>query len=250
MSDERTAPPFENDHNVYILGAGFSAEAGYPLTNNFMYKMREAALSKQDTERSELEAVLRFRKEASAASYRTTFDPENIEDLFSLATATENSSTRSDMCIAIAETLIYCKNRKFDRIERFQGVFPNEGEDVEGFEHNNVRGQQKYPLIDRLKLYAGIMAGKWGDTPLKSNSFITFNYDLVLEEAFQMWDLPFKYEGLPKPPTDTDRVLGLGYELNYHELPNVFVTDPNQDKAISVIKLHGSINWGVGWGGR
>lgn len=242
---EQTPPDFQNDHNVYILGAGFSSEAGYPLVHNFMDKMREAALTKQGLERRELEAVLRFRKEASAAAYRTTFDPENIEDLFSLAAATENLSTRSDLTIAIAETLIYCKNSVFDRIERFESSFLNDSESIEGFERNNVTGQNRYPLIDRYKLYTGIMAGKWGGTPLELNSFITFNYDMVLEEAFQMWNLPFKYEGLIKPATDTLRALGLGYDLNYHELPNLFVTDPNQDKAISVIKLHGSINWGV-----
>ena len=32
-----------NDHNVYILGAGFAAEAGLPLIKDFMNRMRDAA---------------------------------------------------------------------------------------------------------------------------------------------------------------------------------------------------------------
>jgi hypothetical protein len=31
-----------NDHNVYVLGAGFSREAGYPLIADFTMKMRDA----------------------------------------------------------------------------------------------------------------------------------------------------------------------------------------------------------------
>ena len=32
-----------NDHNVYILGAGFAQEAGLPLIKDFMNQMRDAA---------------------------------------------------------------------------------------------------------------------------------------------------------------------------------------------------------------
>ena len=33
-----------NDRNVYIFGAGFSAEAGLPLIKDFMNRMRDAAV--------------------------------------------------------------------------------------------------------------------------------------------------------------------------------------------------------------
>jgi len=77
---------YHNDHNVYILGAGFSYEAGYPLVRNFMDKMRECASWQKDhgRETKEIEAVLKFRLEAASAAYRVNFDPDNIEDLFSL----------------------------------------------------------------------------------------------------------------------------------------------------------------------
>lgn len=37
------SPKVHNDHNVYILGAGFSVEAGYPVIKDFMNQMRDAA---------------------------------------------------------------------------------------------------------------------------------------------------------------------------------------------------------------
>jgi hypothetical protein len=35
----------QNDHNVYILGAGFSADGGLPLIPNFLTRMQERASS-------------------------------------------------------------------------------------------------------------------------------------------------------------------------------------------------------------
>ena len=32
-----------SDHNVYIFGAGFAAEAGLPVIKDFMNRMRDAA---------------------------------------------------------------------------------------------------------------------------------------------------------------------------------------------------------------
>jgi len=32
----------ENDHNVYILGAGFSAGAGLPVIKNFLLRLRDS----------------------------------------------------------------------------------------------------------------------------------------------------------------------------------------------------------------
>jgi hypothetical protein len=69
-----------NDHNVYILGAGFAREAGLPLIKDFMNQMRDAAawLEDQGGREAELRAigrVLQFRLRAAAAGYRV---PLNI----------------------------------------------------------------------------------------------------------------------------------------------------------------------------
>lgn len=64
-----------NEHNVYILGAGFGAEAGLPVIKDFMNRMRDAAawLKGQTGRERELEAISRvveFRLRAAAAASR------------------------------------------------------------------------------------------------------------------------------------------------------------------------------------
>ena len=231
MSDEITAPPFENDHNVYILGAGFSAEAGYPLIPNFMSKMRETASIAAPENRKEIEYVLNFRLEASSASYRIKFDPENIEDLFSLAAASDNSTNtpNRNIIMAIADTLEYCNRTTPELKENFPGI-PTPP--LDGFGVDNESGSIFINLYD---FFIGFMTGKWGTTPLRSNSFITFNYDLVLEKAFMNWEIPFRYDGL----------LGTGAEPIFHTTHRAFVSDRKQRDAVSLLKLHGSVNWAI-----
>jgi hypothetical protein len=59
-------------------------------------------------------------------------------------------------------------------------------------------------------------------TPKGQNSFITFNYDTLLEEALKELSLPISY----------------GPQLKF---PNVTL-DPKL-QAVPVLKLHGSVNW-------
>lgn len=231
MADEGIAPEFQNDHNVYILGAGFSAEAGYPLIPNFMAKMRETASAMSPENRKELEYVLNFRLEAASASYRIKFDPENIEDLFSLAAASDNSTStpNKNIIMAIADTLEYCRRTTPELKESFPGVL---NPPPEGF---GVDNESSSIFINLYDFFIGIMTGKWGTTPLQLNSFITFNYDLVLEESFMKWKMPFRYEGL----------LGTGAEPKFHTTHSAFVSNPEQREAVSLLKLHGSVNWAI-----
>jgi hypothetical protein len=80
-----------SDHNVYILGAGFSADAGIPVIKHFLNVMRDSLNFLRDQgrewERKAVEDVLVFRKEAASAALRVKLNIENIEDLFSLAAA-------------------------------------------------------------------------------------------------------------------------------------------------------------------
>lgn len=228
---------YHNDHNVYILGAGFSYEAGYPLVRNFMDKMKEAASWQKDhsQETKEIEAVLKFRLEAAAAAYRIQFDPENIEDLFSLSAAKGGSgeTTNRNVIIAIAETLEYCRNKKVDRKVIFFGA-PNPL--PKGFSLDNLENPANL-TIDKFKFYVGLMSGVWGETPYKDNTFITFNYDLLLEEALQEWAIPFRYDGLH------------GYEIpelpNFDESARSIQENEEEENVVSILKLHGSVNWAL-----
>jgi hypothetical protein len=91
----------KNNHNVYILGAGFSVDAGLPTISNFLNQMRDAAdwlaNEHRDDERAAVERVLEFRHSAAAAGYRVNIDLDNIEDLFSLAAARPGESMSRDM---------------------------------------------------------------------------------------------------------------------------------------------------------
>lgn len=156
--DSRKQVAFHNNHNVYILGAGFSADAGYPLMRNFIDKMREAAAQKKSRagEKSdELEGVLRFRLEASSAAYRVQFDPENVEDLFSLTAAVENTTNipYRNMVIAIAETLEFCRFSSERPQEAFPGMRSQHSIPIGFRAENPTSDSTANILIDRYQFY-------------------------------------------------------------------------------------------------
>jgi hypothetical protein len=104
-----------NDHNVYILGAGFAAEAGLPLIKDFMNRMRDAAawLEEQGGRKRELDAisrVLEFRLKAAAAAHRVPLNVESVEELFSLASASAGADLAEEMAWAIAATLDFARS--------------------------------------------------------------------------------------------------------------------------------------------
>ena len=114
------APAFHTDHNVYILGAGYSAEAGLPVMSNFlsvMQKVRMSAAISPDEEEA-IDAVLQFRLESASAAHRINLDLDNIESLFSLTASSSiiggNISARlekisNQMQIAIGATINHCQ---------------------------------------------------------------------------------------------------------------------------------------------
>ncbi|EQD24443.1 MAG: hypothetical protein D084_Lepto4C00437G0003 [Leptospirillum sp. Group IV 'UBA BS'] len=243
---------FHTDHNVYILGAGFSQEAGYPLISNFMEKMREATqwLEENHYETKELNTVLELRKDAAKAAYHVNFDPENIEDLFSLFAATDLAqNSLQSILVAILETLEYCRTTTQKKHLIFERSYSTTLPD--GFEYEN--SEQKTNLkIDPFKFYVGLLLGKWGNTPYSSNTFISFNYDLLVEESLQKWNIPYRYHGL----CGFDK---LGEAIDpFYDAEFVFA-NPEDDQpevnlaawkeernVVSILKLHGSVNWGTG----
>ena len=75
---------------MYILGAGFSKDAGLPVVNEFMEKMRDArgrlaTTGEQEEELRAIDAVLAFRNKSKAAAEHVPLNLENVEELFSLA---------------------------------------------------------------------------------------------------------------------------------------------------------------------
>ncbi|HUD40912.1 MAG TPA: hypothetical protein VMR06_02830 [Dokdonella sp.] len=202
-----------NQHTVFILGAGFSRLRGLPLISDFALRMRDAAIwcerNGREIEARSIFEVLRFRLEAASAAYRISLDLENIEELFSLASAGSPDIT-SDVRIAIAATLNYCESAEAHPQVRFdyksnrelQVLCPQGGDSVD---------TDIYPVLLRKLL------GSRGE---EQASFVSFNYDLVLEGAFK----------------------ALGLQWNY------FINDEGKVGGYPLLKLHGSMNWGAGDG--
>lgn len=75
--------------NVFILGAGFSADAGAPVMSNFLQKARQLLDNREsglhDEDRKSFKRVFDFLRELRAAQAKITLDLENIERLFGLA---------------------------------------------------------------------------------------------------------------------------------------------------------------------
>ena len=72
--------------NVFILGAGFSAEAGAPVVRNFfenaMELWKDPNSQLNDEERKIFELVFEYRHKLEIAESKIQIDLDNIEDLF------------------------------------------------------------------------------------------------------------------------------------------------------------------------
>ena len=102
------------DHNVFILGAGFSRDAGAPLIHDFLDRSREffdnpdSALDEH--ERQQFEEVFGFKREVAKAREKFRIDLDNIEQLFGLVEMSHRlgsveSATRDATVYLIAKTV-------------------------------------------------------------------------------------------------------------------------------------------------
>lgn len=219
-----------NNHNVYILGAGFSRLRGLPLISDFMMQMRDAlefhARANHKRECEAISAVLDFRLKASSAAYRIQIDLENIEELFSLASASPNPIEES-IRLAIAATLDYSLEVKRPQEAGFtasRDAFANSPNwQFENSQFTMPVGSWRVPAYDY------IVKTMLGESALNlsgiENSFITFNYDTILENSLTSLNVPYSL-GFDEHGTQRS---GLGPR---------------------VLKLHGSMNWAVPKGSR
>jgi hypothetical protein len=221
----------ETDHNVYVLGAGFSADAGLPLVSDFLNRLRDSAAwlksQKRLKELDSVKKVLQFRLDAAAAAYRAQVDVENIEELFSLAAASESETMTDDVISAIAATLDYCHATKRHPRDVVLCVEPPREPLPHWTKSHARRAAHNVPRYD---FYMGLINGRLCEqAESRSNTIITFNYDLVVEESLRLIDVPFSYT-LPSEVAidDTARSTGITGETD----------------ALRLLKLHGSVNWG------
>lgn len=225
-----------NDHNVYILGAGFSAERGLPLISNFMDAMRDAREWLMENGRGqEVEAITRvldFRLTAASAAYRVKIDLDNIEELFSLA-ATSDLNLSKAIQLAIAATLDFRSAITEDPTVRLR-IDMN---DPDVPDYSRWMGWRYYDSLNNFveaPLYSycvnAMIGGLSGHARKGRNTFITFNYDCLVEDALQSLGVGYSYGFKPKSVSYDNACEGLD------------LYDPN---AIKVLKLHGSVNWAL-----
>ncbi len=224
------------DNNVYILGTGFSVDAGLPVVASFINVMRDSLAwlieKNRKREAEAVEKVLRFRVRAASASYRVHLNVENIEELFSLASASINTGG-VDVALAISATLDYAKACREDVAKYGASQYPSVSwssqqpptdEALATYIQGNKRRLSR-PLYD---VYLGWMSSFFCDRPnTRHDAIISFNYDTIAEDALSRLGMPFSY----------------GKTLDPELHPSAGCS--KDEDAIPVLKLHGSVNWSL-----
>ena len=224
-----------NHHNVYILGAGFSVAAGLPVTATFLTKMREAHPwldhPMRVAEAMAIADVFKLRKAAAAAAHRVRMDVENIEDLFSFASATEQGQRATNVVRAIAGTLDYCSLRQ--PLVREVRLSPQAADGSSGIpvpgdwrSHYRDKSSNESLFVSVYETGLAAMLGLVRPGPRTDNTIITFNYDLVVERAL--------------------RKLNVLYSYGWRNKRAIYADDSVSPGGMPVLKLHGSVNWLAG----
>jgi len=231
-------PPRAGNGNVYLLGAGFSTDAGLPTIADFLNQMRDStdwlAQQGRQAELTAVDAVLEFRHNAAAAGYRVNVDLDNIEDLFSLAAALPQQAASQNVQAAIGATLNYSQSRSRPPQVRMR-VSAARGWPITPAWRAAASRVSPAPDSEDVECsaydyYASVLAGRTSRTDKPNrNIVITFNYDLLLEEALDRLAIPFSY--------------GLGTDNVTYDSTARSTTEP-EEGSLLILKLHGSLNWG------
>lgn len=224
------------DRNVFILGAGFSATAGAPLVHDFLDKSRvllDDPLSPLNAaEREHFQRVFRFRRDVAQAREKVIIDLDDIEQLFGLVEISHRlgktpRETWDSTVYLIAKTLQLTARADRDRPyldlqvhrELLESAPPT----------FRIADLKSFVLQAGVYDYFAALVGGLLDSPersdIRKNTIITFNYDLVMDDALRR----------------------NGIEPNYYIQEDAGFVDAGAGsrRACSVLKLHGSTNWGI-----
>ena len=200
--------PDGQEHTVFLLGAGFSAERGLPMMDGFVYKMIEANgwLHKagREEESAAIRELLKYRHDISSASLRCAIRPDNIEDLLSAAAA-EPAGSYSELDrnikTAIAATIDYTE--KQTPMPRGIGIFLDQTDigsrtlppswDKSGYEKINPQGPKNTAIVPIYDFYVSALTNHLYDGDNGDYTFITYNYDLLLERSLNALGIPMSY---------------------------------------------------------
>jgi hypothetical protein len=230
--------PQPTDRNVLVLGAGFSTSAGAPLVKDFLDRSREfmddPSSGLEEDEREQFRDVFEFRRDMAQAREKVRIDLDNIEELFGLVEVTrrlggDKRKTRDSTVYTIAKTLELAV--KPPGSSRRPIRFDVKPEFLKEFESLNAGGMFQRGAgvfaADIYQYFAALACGMFDDPrrqAARSCTFITFNYDLVLDHALLSLQI--------QPDYRLDHSLLQALDL------------PAAERKCLVLKLHGSANWG------
>ena len=206
--------------NVFVLGAGFSKDAGAKTMDEFFPHARNltddpgSPLPEQD--KPTFRRVIEYRLGLNKALAKVQEDLDNIEKLFGFLEMEVQLSLDGNR--KLLEDMKYVVGRTLE-VDTFHALKDT------GF--NTLPGQLFRG--NQYGYFVGLVAGMWNSEKRRENyavdSVITFNYDLVLErELAEMSILP---------------VYSCGPNASYSQK---FGGERNQ---VSLLKLHGSLNWAI-----
>lgn len=223
------------NHNVYILGAGFSRGAHLPLVWDFMNYMRDSIdwlLERGRTDEVDaIEEVFDLRLKSAGAAYRSEINLENIEDLFSLVSARESDAPLDKITKAIGATIDFARNHQ---AEPRHSILIETGSLDPPPTWSKPPDGTTYPtstmfIAPLYDLYVGLLSGMFCAAGDARNTIITFNYDTLVEKSLTNLSVPFHY-AIPKEMSEAQ-----------HSFP----TKLYEPGGVPILKLHGSVNWGV-----
>jgi len=240
------APPSEStatDRNVYILGAGFSAAAGAPVVRDFLDRAREILddpdSDLNDYERDAFKEVFAFKRRVAQAREKVVIDLDDIEQLFGMVEMScrlgkAPYSLRDSTVYLIAKTLQLATARGLQSRPHLNFLSNKEmlagvgGELPIGFSPvlwSSSEGEKQF-RVDIYTYFGALIAGLLDDRTkrkARTDTVITFNYDLVCDHALER----------------------IGVKPNYHLPEELTGLVPEPAPGCSVLKLHGSTNWGI-----
>ena len=227
------------DRNVFILGAGFSADAGAPLIHDFLDRARELYLDPQahmnDQERKKFEDVFEFRSRMSKVREKMDIDLDNIEQLFGLVEISirlgqTERRTRDNMVYLIAKTLEITTMQAYKQRSRIGFQLTNPLIHSNRFEHfrHRIHLEDAWYKADLYDFFACLLTAFFDREDYQRNrnsSVITFNYDMVLDNALLR--------------------MGVAPEYRLDKANDTRVGIEQVTNRIEVLKLHGSTNWAI-----
>tara|TARA_R110002020_G_scaffold26323_4_gene85021 strand:- start:12584 stop:13561 length:978 start_codon:yes stop_codon:yes gene_type:complete len=184
--------------------------------------MRDAAIwyeqNNQLTQMRAIHEVLKFRLDAASAAYRVPIDLENIEELFSLASAA-NHKIEKDVRISIAATLEYCRGAEADPLAVVMNAEPKHASVLKARSVKQTLDNQ----VSTIPLYDALALRFLKALSPKNSTVISFNYDDLVEKSVINLGGTFHY-GIA---TKHENQIGSSYHGN----------------GLAVLKMHGSLNW-------